>query len=70
MTKKPKQNIHTGTFILMVIDLAFEDDAQGLLRELNPGPLAPKARILPLDKTAGLFIEDNKLKPARRQQKT
>ena len=26
--------------------------AQGLLRELNPGPLAPKARIMPLDQAA------------------
>ena len=23
--------------------------AEGLLRELNPGPLAPEARIMPLD---------------------
>ena len=26
--------------------------AQGLFRELNPGPLAPQARIIPLDQTA------------------
>ena len=25
---------------------------QGLLRELNPGPLAPEARIMPLDQAA------------------
>ena len=25
---------------------------EGLLRELNPGPLAPKARIIPLDQAA------------------
>ena len=24
----------------------------GLLRELNPGPLAPEARIMPLDQAA------------------
>jgi hypothetical protein len=24
----------------------------GLFRELNPGPLAPEARIIPLDQTA------------------
>ena len=27
---------------------------QGLLRELNPGPLAPEARIMPLDQAAKL----------------
>ena len=26
---------------------------KGLLRELNPGPLAPEARIIPLDQAAG-----------------
>ena len=26
--------------------------AKGLLRELNPGPLAPEARIIPLDQAA------------------
>ena len=26
---------------------------KGLFRESNPGPLAPKARIIPLDQTAG-----------------
>ena len=26
--------------------------AEGLLRELNPGPLAPEARIMPLDQAA------------------
>ncbi len=29
---------------------------EGLVRELNPGPLAPEARIIPLDQTA---IETN-----------
>ena len=28
---------------------------QGLLRELNPGPLAPEARIMPLDQAATCF---------------
>ena len=27
-------------------------NARGLLRELNPGPLAPEARIMPLDQAA------------------
>jgi hypothetical protein len=26
--------------------------SKGLFRELNPGPLAPEARIIPLDQTA------------------
>ena len=28
---------------------------RGLFRELNPGPLAPEARIIPLDQTAGAY---------------
>ena len=28
---------------------------EGLFRELNPGPLAPEARIIPLDQTAGCY---------------
>ena len=28
---------------------------KGLVRELNPGPLAPEARIIPLDQRALLF---------------
>ena len=29
---------------------------QGLVRDLNPGPLAPKARIIPLDQRASIEI--------------
>ena len=29
-----------------------EQSLHGLLRELNPGPLAPEARIMPLDQAA------------------
>ena len=29
---------------------------QGLFRELNPGPLAPEARIIPLDQTATRYV--------------
>ncbi len=29
-----------------------QEMAKGLFRELNPGPLAPEARIMPLDQTA------------------
>ena len=28
----------------------------GLVRDLNPGPLAPKARIIPLDKRASYIM--------------
>jgi hypothetical protein len=30
---------------------------EGLFRELNPGPLAPEARIIPLDQTAGCYSQ-------------
>ena len=30
----------------------------GLVRDLNPGPLAPKARIIPLDQRATCFNSD------------
>ncbi len=30
---------------------------KGLLRELNPGPLAPEARIIPLDQAADACIQ-------------
>ena len=29
----------------------------GLLRELNPGPLAPEARIIPLDQAAMIAVD-------------
>ena len=29
---------------------------KGLVRDLNPGPLAPKARIIPLDQRADIFL--------------
>ena len=35
-----------------VMDWARTVRTKGLLRELNPGPLAPEARIIPLDQTA------------------
>ena len=31
---------------------SLQPHGQGLLRELNPGPLAPEARIMPLDQAA------------------
>ena len=36
--------------IIAADGLSFE--RKGLLRELNPGPLAPEARIIPLDQAA------------------
>ena len=35
------------------LHLACGDQHDGLLRELNLGPLAPEARIMPLDQAAG-----------------
>ena len=35
------------------LDAAAQENAKGLLWELNPGPLAPEARIIPLDQAAG-----------------
>ena len=29
---------------------------EGLVRDLNPGPLAPKARIIPLDQQATCYM--------------
>ena len=37
--------------------LANDNQQEGLLRELNPGPLAPGARIMPLDQAANWFFE-------------
>ena len=33
-------------------EFALRNSLQGLLRELNPGPLGPKPRIMPLDQAA------------------
>ena len=36
---------------------------EGLVRDLNPGPLAPEARIIPLDQRADIvctLLESNK----------
>ena len=34
----------------------YESEIKGLLRELNPGPLAPEARIMPLDQAASCSV--------------
>ena len=44
------------TFPPLINDLKLKN-IKGLFRELNPGPLAPKARIIPLDQTAVLLVE-------------
>jgi hypothetical protein len=36
--------------------LAARSETAGLVRDLNPGPLAPEARIIPLDQRAYLKI--------------
>ena len=42
------------------------DVHKGLLRELNPGPLAPEARIIPLDQAAMKTLLDQQ-RPLRAQ---
>ena len=39
-------------FILNTTDLIYFGKIFGLVRDLNPGPLAPKVRIIPLDQPA------------------
>ena len=34
----------------------FQEENSGLVRDLNPGPLAPKARIIPLDQRAAMSL--------------
>ena len=34
-----------------------QTEKEGLVRDLNPGPLAPKARIIPLDQRADVEAE-------------
>ena len=48
--KHPNKNASSESLKLW---LTFSgEETQGLFRELNPGPLAPGARIMPLDQTA------------------
>ena len=39
-------------YVLNGLPHVVDDEKSGLVRDLNPGPLAPKARIIPLDQTA------------------
>ena len=43
-----------SNILLKVAQTALQN--YGLVRELNPGPRAPEARIIPLDQRASLFI--------------
>ena len=40
-------------------DSSEEEKRTGLVRDLNPGPLAPEARIIPLDQRAGTSHRQN-----------
>ena len=40
------------SFIVRWISFVWTQCKKGLLRELNPGPLAPEVRIIPLDQAA------------------
>ena len=35
----------------------YDNKISGLVRDLNPGPLAPKARIIPLDQRATAILQ-------------
>ena len=41
-------------YVLNGLPHVVDDEKSGLVRDLNPGPLAPKARIIPLDQRAKL----------------
>ena len=45
--------------LLATKDVAPQGKILGLVRELNPGPLAPEARIIPLDQRASLVLPCN-----------
>ena len=45
----------TKCFFYKTVYISTESKKIGLDRDLNPGPLAPKARIIPLDHQASLF---------------
>ena len=59
-TQQKKQAGQEGSWKhCFVIGVCTDDDAyltKGLLRELNPGPLAPEARIIPLDQAASTIL--------------
>ena len=48
----PGSNPGHGTFFFTLHFLSSRHQNTGLVRDLNPGPLAPKARIIPLDQRA------------------
>ena len=48
MREVPGSNPGTALLRLLLCD----SEKEGLFRELNPGPLAPEARTIPLDQTA------------------
>ena len=54
----PGSNPGHGTFFETILDWSqsFFDKNGGLVRDLNPGPLAPKARIIPLDQRASAKV--------------
>ena len=49
-TLRSKSNVDQHTYYLTLGEYIHAE--KGLLRELNPGPLAPEARIIPLDQAA------------------
>ena len=49
---------NTGAFMVITLVCLFFIKIPGLVRDLNPGPLAPKARIIPLDQRATLLTHN------------
>ena len=45
-----------GILFVFIIEVFPTTKKQGLSRDLNPGPLAPKARIIPLDQRAAMSL--------------
>ena len=59
-SKKPGETYFqfSSYAIAVVVPEKFRIALKGLFRESNPGPLAPKARIIPLDQTADEKVKE------------
>ena len=57
------QSVQTFSYLFQLVWRQFQhDENTGLVRDLNPGPLAPKARIIPLDQRATMYISHTNVK--------
>ena len=53
---RPDHEVGVGKIHKRGLIITFPCCSRGLLRELSPGPLAPEARIMPLDQAASCQI--------------